>query len=177
MELISKLILTQPCFGGLSHFSLDLGTISQAITSIVFWWKETSEVWQSRSMTYCIVPVPWRTGTSQDQWELIHYPCFHNTGPLFTKRTDVLPQDFVKPRSREIRVYTFLIALKFYRQLNGALKFDRRLGSAAAERPVKFQSDPIIKALHLAASRSHDIWRLVNIKILKVFSLTRRTRQ
>ena len=27
-----------------------------------------------------------------------------NTAPLFTKRTDVLPQDLVKSRSREIHV-------------------------------------------------------------------------
>ena len=49
-------------------------------------------------------------------------------GPLFTKMTDALPQDLVKTRNREIRVYTFLIALKF----------DRHLGSAAAEMPVNF---------------------------------------
>ena len=36
-------------------------------------------------------------------------------GSLFTKRTDILPQDFVKSRSREIRVKTFPIALKFDR--------------------------------------------------------------
>ena len=32
-------------------------------------------------------------------------------GPLFTKRTDVLPQDLGKSRSRKIRVWTFLVAL------------------------------------------------------------------
>ena len=44
-------------------------------------------------------------------------------GHLFTKRTDVLPQDLAKSRSREIRIWTFPIALKF----------DRHLGSTAAE--------------------------------------------
>ena len=51
------------------------------------------------------------------------------SGPLFTKRTDVLPQDLVKSRSRAIRVETFPIA---------ALKFDRHIGSSAAELPVTF---------------------------------------
>ena len=37
-------------------------------------------------------------------------------GPLFTKRTDVLPQDLVKSRSHEIRVEIFPIALQFDRQ-------------------------------------------------------------
>ena len=55
-------------------------------------------------------------------------------GPLFTRRTDVLPQDLVKSRRREIRVQTFPIALKF----------DRHLGSSAAKLPVKFQSDVFI---------------------------------
>ena len=34
-----------------------------------------------------------------------------NTGPLFTKRMDVLPQDLVKSRSHEIRCYNDRIAL------------------------------------------------------------------
>ena len=64
----------------------------------------------------------------------------HNTslnyiysGPLFTKRTDVLPQDLVKSRSRGIQVYTLQIASKVY----------RHLGISSAEMPVKFQSDTI----------------------------------
>ena len=44
-------------------------------------------------------------------------------GPLFTQRTNVLPQDLVKYRSHEIRVSTFPIVLKF----------DRRLGSGFHE--------------------------------------------
>ena len=39
------------------------------------------------------------------------------------------------------------------------MKFDRHLGSSAAEMPVKFQSDTIITASDLAASRLHEIWR------------------
>ena len=58
-------------------------------------------------------------------------------------------QDFVNSRSREIRVLTFPIALKF----------GRYLGSAAAEVPVQFQSDTTIAASNLAASRLHEIWR------------------
>ena len=37
-------------------------------------------------------------------------------GPLVTKRTEILPQDLVKYRSREIHLQTFPIALKFDRQ-------------------------------------------------------------
>ena len=62
---------------------------------------------------------------------------------LFTKRTDVLPQYLVKSRSREIRVYTFPIALKF----------NRHFGSSVAEMPVKFQSDTNIITSNLLASR------------------------
>ena len=55
-------------------------------------------------------------------------PEIFNIVPLFTKRTDVLPQDLVKSPSREIGCYNDLIALTF----------DRYLGSSAAELPVKF---------------------------------------
>ena len=73
---------------------------------------------------------------------------FH-PGPLFTKRTDVLPQELVKYPSREIRAYTFPIGLKF----------DRYLDSNAFEMPDKFESDMIIIAANLAATRLHEIWR------------------
>ena len=69
------------------------------------------------------------------------------SGHLFTKRTDVLLQDRVKSRRREIRVKTFRIARKF----------DRHLGSNAAEMPVKSQSNTIIITSNLAASRLHEI--------------------
>ena len=49
------------------------------------------------------------------------------SGPVFTKRTDGLPQDHVKSRSREIRVYNFPIALKF----------DRHLGIGVTEMAIK----------------------------------------
>ena len=61
----------------------------------------------------------------------------------------VLPQDLVKSLSREIRVWTFPIALKF----------NSHIGSSAAEMPAKFQSDTIIITPNLAASRLHEIWR------------------
>ena len=67
-------------------------------------------------------------------------------GHLFTKQMDVLPQDLVKPRCRDIRVYTFHIALKF----------DKHLDSITAEMPVKFQNDTIIVASNFAASRFHE---------------------
>ena len=68
--------------------------------------------------------------------------------PLFTKWTDVSPHDPVKPRSREIQVQTFPIALKF----------DRHLGSTAVEMPVKFHSDTIYIIFNLVDSRLHEIW-------------------
>ena len=64
-----------------------------------------------------------------------------------TELTDVLPQDLVKSRSYEIRVYTFSITLKF----------DSHLSSNAAKMPVKFQSDTIIITYNLMASRLHEI--------------------
>ena len=67
----------------------------------------------------------------------------------FTERTDVLPQDLVKSRNREIHIYTFSIALKF----------DRHLGSGAAEMPAKFQKDIIIITPNRADSRIHEILR------------------
>ena len=73
----------------------------------------------------------------------------NNPGPLFTKRTDVLPPNIVKSRSREIDCYHDRIVLKF----------DRHLGSAAADMPVKFQSDWNSLNPNLAASRLHEILR------------------
>ena len=66
---------------------------------------------------------------------------YNNPGPLSTKRTDVLLQDLVKSRSREIGCNNDLISLKY----------DRNLGSAAAEVAVKFQSDWKSLKPHLAA--------------------------
>ena len=51
-----------------------------------------------------------------------------DSGPLFTERTDVLPQDLVKSRSRDIGCYDDRIALRY----------DSHIGSAAAEMPVKY---------------------------------------
>ena len=52
-------------------------------------------------------------------------------GPLFTKRQDVLPPNLVKFRSRETGCYNDRITLQF----------DRRLGSAVTDVPVKLQND------------------------------------
>ena len=48
---------------------------------------------------------------------------FQSSGPLFTKQTDVLLVDLAKSRSREIRVYTLSIALKFDRHLGSLSNF------------------------------------------------------
>ena len=71
------------------------------------------------------------------------------SGPLFTKRPDVLLQDLVKSRSREIGCYDGRIALQF----------DRHLGSAAADVPVKLQSYWKSLNPNLAASGLREILR------------------
>ena len=70
-------------------------------------------------------------------------------GLLCTIQTDVLPQDLVESRSRDIRVQTFPISLKS----------DRHLGGSAAEMPVYFQSDTINITPNPVASRLYEIWR------------------
>ena len=70
-----------------------------------------------------------------------------DSGPLFTKRLDVLPPNLVKSRSREIGCYNY----------RTALKLDRHLGSGAAEGPVKFQSDWKSLNPNLATSRLYEI--------------------
>ena len=69
------------------------------------------------------------------------------SGPLFTKRTDILLQDLVKSRSREIGYYDDPIALEF----------DRHFGSDAAEAPVEFRSGWKSLNPNLAASRLHEM--------------------
>ena len=72
-----------------------------------------------------------------------------NSGPLFTKRVEALPQNVVKTRVREIGYYND----------RNALKFDRHLGSAAAKVPEKLQSDWKCLISNLAASGLHKIVR------------------
>ena len=67
----------------------------------------------------------------------------------FTKRTDFLPKDLVKSRRHEIKCYNDHIGLKF----------DRHLGSAAAEVLVKFQSDWKSLNPNPVASRLHEVLR------------------
>ena len=52
-------------------------------------------------------------------------------GPPFIKRQDVLPTIFLKSGSREIECYDAHIALKF----------EKHISNAAADLPVKFQSN------------------------------------
>ena len=62
-------------------------------------------------------------------WVLMGF--YLHPGTLFTKKYVLLPPNLVKSRSREIGCSIDSIALKF----------DRHLGSAAAEVLVKFPSD------------------------------------
>ena len=69
--------------------------------------------------------------------------------PLFTKRTDVLQPNLVNTRSREMGCHNDHIALKF----------GSHLSNAAADVPVKFQSDCKSQNPNLAAWRLHNILR------------------
>ena len=82
-------------------------------------------------------------------WEEFRWNEHRLVGPLFTKRTDVLPEKLMKSRSHEIGWYDDRIALKF----------DRLLGGTAAEGSVKFQSDWKSLNPNLAVSRFHEILR------------------
>ena len=61
------------------------------------------------------------------------------------KRTDALPQDLVRSRSREIGCYNDHIALKFE-------------SSAAVDAPIKYQSDWKSLNPNLASSRLEILW-------------------
>ena len=83
---------------------------------------------------------------------LFHYKskrCLCYTEPRLNIRKDVLSLDLVKSRSHEIGTLNCRIALKF----------DRHIGSNAAEVPVKFQSDRTILNTNLATWRLHEILR------------------
>ena len=71
------------------------------------------------------------------EWHDVYSILFYSIPGLYS----LLPQDLVKSRSREIRIVSSPIALKF----------DRHLGSTAIEMPVIFQSNTII-----ITSKSHD---------------------
>ena len=62
---------------------------------------------------------------------------------------DVLPHDPVKSQNREIGCYNDRIAIKF----------DRHIGSVAADVPVKFKSDWKRLNPNLVASGHHNILR------------------
>ena len=79
-------------------------------------------------------------------WEKLITVCF-TPGHLFTKWWNLLRPNLVKPQSREIVCYNDPVALKL----------DRHLGNAAADVPVKFQSDWKSINLNLAVSRLHEI--------------------
>ena len=72
------------------------------------------------------------------------------TRPLFTKRTKFLPKELMKSQSPEIGCHKDHIAMKF----------DRHNGSAAAEVPVKLQSDQKSLNHNLVALRHHEmLWQ------------------
>ena len=74
---------------------------------------------------------------------------WRQAGPRLNIRKDVFPLDLVKSRSHEIGTLNCRIDLKF----------DRHIGSTAAEVPVKLQSDRAILNTNLAASILYEILR------------------
>ena len=72
----------------------------------------------------------------------------------------ILSLDLVKSRSREIRIYNFAITLKS----------DRRLGSIAAESPVKFQSDVYTKSYGFETSQ--DLKAMMTSSNRNIFRFT-----
>ena len=99
-----------------------------------------------------MLPFSWSLSTHQDWGTAIEVDTVHQAFPQapfkqwcsveIHGRTDVLPQDLVKSRSRKIRVYND----------RSALTLDRHLGNAAAEMLVKCQNDWKSLNPNLAAS-------------------------
>ena len=84
--------------------------------------------------------------TEQTRHGTVHWEV---PGPRLNIRKDVFSSDLVKSRSHEIGTLNCRIALKF----------DRHIGSTAAEVPVKFQNDRTNLNTNLAASRLYEILR------------------
>ena len=59
-----------------------------------------------------------------------------------------MPPDLTQSRDHYMWVWGYPIVVKF----------DRRLGSTAAEAPVKFHNDTLMLTLNPAASKLNDIW-------------------
>ena len=81
--------------------------------------------------------------------------CFTGTGALMQS----LGLYSLSARTSYRRISWSLEAERFGFRLPIALKFDRHLGSSAAEMPVKLQRDTIIITSNLVASRLHEIWQ------------------
>ena len=81
--------------------------------------------------------------------KLLQSVVYLRQGTQGTKRTDALPQDLVKSRSRAIGVFGS----------SNRSEIGRHLGSHIAEMLGKFQSDAIIIAFDLATSGLREIWR------------------
>ena len=154
--------------GQLHYSDVIMTTIASLITSLAVVYSAVySDADQRKHQSSASLAFVW--GIHRDRWiprtkGQLRGKCFHlmtsscvqkvliiASGPLFTKRTDVFPQDLVKSRSREIHVYTFTIVLKF----------DRHIGSSTVELSVKFRSDTNIITSNLAASPLNEILGLV----------------
>ena len=107
-----------------------------------------AQLLQNRTSTFYFKRDEYQTATYMENSYTMMSDIYYTSGALFTKRRNVLPQDREKSRSREMG-YSDRIALKF----------DRHLRSAAAEEPVKFQSDWISLNTNLSTSRLQEISR------------------
>ena len=113
----------------------------------MIWFMHTQHIPSYMRFSFCSVLLYFVTGRFHP------YP----SGPLFTKRWDVLPPNLVKSRSHEIGCYNDSIARKY----------DRHPGSATAEMPCKFRA---IAKVQTRISRLRDFprscgktsYRLVN---------------
>ena len=117
------------------HFSVYFG-LCETYT-YCYWWKTTLSVDVQR-------------GTCKDQV----LPVFFSDHFCTTSYHRFLSPLRLIARSKEVSKPRDFI---YNRPI--ALIFGRHLGSTAAEVPVKFQSDAIIKTTNLAASRLHEILR------------------
>ena len=150
-------------FARLSHGSSQKTSNSKLWRSLRCYFKQSVEETIEFPLIWDIITFLWRHCNEDNQCSHLKNITMHHLiynlsdskndspttcpfGPLFNKRADVLPQDLVKSRGREIRVWNFSINLKS----------DWHLDSSAAEMPVKHQSDAVIITPNFAASR---LWR------------------
>ena len=125
-----SLILPWPFVGTLHFYELVFKMVEE-MTVAHSWLLSLIRLLHTKNLRY----LPWSIS-------------IHTSELPFTKRTDVLPHDLGKHWNCRIWILTFSITLKF----------DRHLGSTAAEMHVKFQSNMMIITSNLTALRLYEVW-------------------